>query len=140
MSNHSLSLNQQITEALQRTDDPGTPQTLTLSPPPPDVTDLYRLPVELCQLYMLADKIATKADADPDNFSEADEKSIDFIFDLIGIRLEKLDSRFRDCFTVIFCENWIVVPISKLEIEMFEDALELGLISNEVNVLSRSVH
>ncbi len=140
MSNDYSNLDQQINEALLRTDDPGKPQTLILSPPPPDTTGLYRLPIELRHLYMLADSIATKADVDPTNILETDEKSIYLILDLIDTHLEKLDSRFKNCFTIIFCEDWIVVPFSKDEIEMLEDALELGLISDEFCALNRSIH
>lgn len=140
MSNDYLNLDQQINEALLRTDDPGEPQTLILSPPPPDTTDLYHLPIELRHLYMLADRIATKADTSPTDLPEIDIKSIDLILNLIDTHLEKLDSRFKNCFTIIFCEDWIVVPFSKDEIEMLEDALELGLVSDEFCALNRSIH
>ncbi len=140
MSNDYLNLDQQINEALLRTDDPGVPKTLTLLPPPPETADLYRLPIELRHLYMLADRIATKVDTSPTNILETDEKSIYRILDLIDAHLERLDSRFKNCFTIIICEDWIVVPFSKDEIEMLEDALGIGLVSDEFSALNRSIH
>jgi hypothetical protein len=89
---------------------------------------------------MLADRIATKADTSPTDLPEIDIKSIELILNLIDTHLEKLDSRFKNCFTIIFCEDWIVVPFSKDEIEMLEDALELGLVSDEFCALNRSIH
>lgn len=140
MSNDYLNLDQQINEALLRTDDTGVPKTLTLLPPPPETADLYRLPIELRHLYMLADRIATKVDTSPTNILETDEKSIYRILDLIDAHLERLDSRFKNCFTIIICEDWIVVPFSKDEIVMLEDALGIGLVSDEFCALNRSIH